>query len=124
MAISNLRNEPRREITESVIGILTVAIMLPLYVYACHRFVMMFDPSPSDYYPAHIFTILFGWAIGGTAIAVIYWLLVYFTHDVGEFVCGWMKNLGFDPRPKIRYDGNGQAYREVNGYREYIRGGQ
>lgn len=96
MALSNLHREPRREITESVVGITVFAIL----VLADYRFAVWFQAlvgGPPGELPmpiAMILGLIFGLAILAT---------VYFTHFLGEIVCRWLRNMGLEVRPKDRY---------------------
>lgn len=112
MALSNIRKEPRREITESAIGIFVVGAYVSLDYLLC-RWVL--GPSASagaagdiaqssqhyspPYWPLFAFLML-SIGIGGPVIGA---RLLYLTHAAGEIVCGWLKAFGADPRPRQRY---------------------
>lgn len=99
MAWSNVRREPRREITEQVIGVIVGGGWLyfcwtighPLGLHAA------FD-VPGQY----VFPVLFtaGIAIGGPIALVFVW---HGFHLAGEIICDLMAIAGFDPRPRNRY---------------------
>lgn len=112
MALSNIVKEPRREITESVFGIVAVGAYVGLDYLLC-RWVL--GPSASSgaagdiaqtsyhystpYWP--IFALLM---LGiGLVAPLVGTMLLYFTHAVGEIVCDWFKAIGADPRPRQRY---------------------
>ena len=93
MALSNIFREPRREITEQVIGVIAVAIFLwGDYVFASWM------PHDGHVWPP-IWAGMLLWplclAIGLVGLSGL--------HLVGEGVCALMARAGFDPRPKRRY---------------------
>lgn len=96
MALSNIFREPRREITESVIGVLALVPFCGL-----------------DWLVAK--EALGGWKNGWEMVgSLVFATIVIFlaalalaavlaiTHEIGEWVCDRMRNAGFDPRPKDR----------------------
>lgn len=96
MALSNLRKEPRREITEHVLGLVVGGGVLWLDYFVCSH--------AETKYTADFVFIMF--------ILPIFALLVLFlvgmvlgplVHLVGELVCDGLAKLGLDPRPKDRY---------------------
>lgn len=94
MALSNLANEPRREITEqaigaaSIVGFLGADYALSLYLFS----------TPKD--GAEI---ALGMIIAGIALIGGLLLLTVGIHAIGEMVCDMMEEAGVDPRPKQRY---------------------
>lgn len=98
MALSNIRKEPRREITESLIGMVCVAGALWLD-YAGSRFVnfVFFLKGPC---PIALAMILLPIVL--LVVFLLGVLLVSVTHGLGEVVCGRLAKVGFDPRPKVR----------------------
>lgn len=103
MALSNIRREPQREITESLIGLSPLLLLIPLYYLAQW---LMFSTgyvriSTSDHALISVFVML-GSAVG---IFIGYWVIygfLHLTHDFGEGICGWLEDHGWDPRPKDR----------------------
>lgn len=99
MAWSNVRKEPRREITEQILGV----VVGGGWIYACWTVAhplglrAAFD-VPGQYIFPVIFTIAF--AIGAPVVLIATW---HSFHWVGEIICGLMAALGFDPRPRDRY---------------------
>ena len=94
MALTNIFREPRREITESLFGILLVGGYLWLdFLFA--RCVV--DENSHDYAGDVVFC-MFGGFLGTIALIG----LIFFTHFVGEEICGAMRRAGFDPRPRNR----------------------
>lgn len=101
MALSNIFREPRREITESVVGL--VAVALP--VYGDFLFAKWFQeattPSNGPGCPWPI-----GMALGiliviGTALFVT--AAVYLTHAIGDSICNVLQRRGLHLRPRQRY---------------------
>lgn len=96
MAISNMRAEPARELIESSVGIATlIGVLVFLYKFAVKLRELQPGMEVGVEYIAAPAIILF------SIVAVL--LFIYGTHSLGEIVCAWMKNWGFDPRPKTRY---------------------
>lgn len=95
MALSNIRKEPQREITESLVGITGLAGA----IWLDYRIVDWFNSYfPKDQCPVVVAMI---------AIPVILFILfligmaiVYGTHALGESICGVLANRGLDPRPR------------------------
>lgn len=100
MALSNIKNEPQREITESLFGIALVALAVVIDYFGCgyvNRFVFFKNPCPIP-----LALILFPIVLGlGVAFGA---LVLYVTHALGEEICAKLAEHGFDPRPK-REDG-------------------
>jgi hypothetical protein len=101
MALSNIFVEPRRELTESGIGIAFVGLLLlidlPIAFWIEHRI----DRLP------------FGAAmvIGFLSIVIIF-LALLLIHLIGEGLCNYLTRQGIEIRPKIRYrmDRAGRRY--------------
>lgn len=102
MALSNMRREPQREITESAIGVgalivfvgLDILLAKGLMIYSsAHGWDIEKAPFGMAMLMALLLSILLAIVlIGGTV----------FTHFLGEEVCGWMARRGMDPRPTVR----------------------
>lgn len=107
MALSNIFREPRREITESIIGISTVVGVLAIVL-------------PADFVLAMWFEYLFGegWPLAGeflwspdmwlgmiigpvVAVGVLFIVGIFFevTHELGEALCGRLDRIGVRLRP-------------------------
>lgn len=96
MALSNMLREPRREITESAVGILTLgAILVPVigldYLIAVALHLV---PLPIG--------MLFGILIEMGGFMLIFSLL-QLTHAIGDGVCTALENRGVQMRPRQRY---------------------
>lgn len=106
MALNNIWREPRREITETALGLAVVGI--PGYFYARH---IIYLTNTGQLGEVHTlgdwwFTVLMGGVIGliilAIAIAAV-WGAVLFIHFVGEGICDMLKyDIGFDIRPRRR----------------------
>lgn len=95
MALSNILNEPRREITETLIGLVPIVALL----YCDYRFALWFQaftggPEKGCPWP--------GGLLIGLLIFMFGLLLLLAIHFVGEEICDALANRGFDPRPKVR----------------------
>lgn len=99
MALNNIRVEPKREITESLIGIGAVIgvvagdYFLSVWLTRTDGW-MAKEPVGLMMLTTPIFFIL---------VTLILVGLTYFTHFLGEQVCAGLRKMGVDPRPKTRY---------------------
>jgi hypothetical protein len=103
MALSNIRREPRREITESLIGIVVGGLFLGIdYCFS----VWFYGVTGGDAYKgAPIVPIAIGMLILplGLSFLVLVWMVfAYGTHALGEIVCEKLAAHNLDPRPKDR----------------------
>jgi uncharacterized membrane protein YdfJ with MMPL/SSD domain len=99
MALSNIRNEPQREITESILGVAVVAGVILL-----------------DYLLALVFSRITAGIDGGCPVHVgivlvpIILALIFFggmgflygTHALGEAICNSLADRGLELRPRDR----------------------
>lgn len=98
MALSNIFNEPRREITESVIGIAVLALV----IYGDHIFAMHMVRGSNDIGDAYM-TDVVGAHIATLFIFAVVWFVGFiFSHYIGEKICDFMRKQGWDPRPSRR----------------------
>lgn len=96
MALSNMKNEPRRELTESFLGItFTIVFLLADYKVA-HWLASGFENSADRIG----FTVVF-MAIGGCIVPLVI-ALAHLTHWLGDKICDCMGTFNLDPRPKNR----------------------
>jgi hypothetical protein len=99
MALSNIRKEPRREITESLVGILVlVAVIYGDYTFAAWA-VPVDSPDRAVFIPITMVVGLIGLFVAGLILAG----LLYLTHSIGEVVCDSLAERGLELRPKQRY---------------------
>lgn len=103
MALSNIFREPRREITESVVGLAIFggavwadyAFAGWLQEYAGHR--LYSDGTiAGDYIPWPLGMVV-GFVVGATAL-----LTVVVTHALGDGICNALQNSGIHLRPRNR----------------------
>lgn len=99
MALSNIKKEPRREITESTLGIVAV-VGLVFLDYKASSFLSNLTKSTAN---GEIFLIMITIPLLLIVVAAISVGFLYFTHFVGEEICAMMAKLNIDPRPKQRY---------------------
>jgi hypothetical protein len=98
MALSNVFREPRRELTESLIGSAVVGGLLWLDYYVSRQ-VMLADPHAP---PLIICMFIFG-LVGLAGVALTFIVLVVLPHWVGEEICDFLSRRGLELRPKDRY---------------------
>ena len=94
MALSNIFNEPRREVTETVLGCLVLAIC----VAVAWKFGKFFQFLISDKSDGAMF---FGTFLGLLIFPLVFGFLV-FIHFIGEVVCDLLADVNLDLRPKRR----------------------
>ncbi len=104
MALSNIWNEPRREITESVVGFISV---IGLYIAPGIAFGFWLGPKVADT-PGKgncletcsiILSSLFLWPLTLAVIAAVSAFLIFGTHSIGESICDALQNRGIRLRP-------------------------
>lgn len=101
MALSNITREPRREITESLAGIVLFfgLAYLVWFLGGCLRDSICSDGkcSEADFVGFHI--------LGAFAVCIIAAVsvgLLYLTHSIGESICETLADHGLELRPKRR----------------------
>lgn len=98
MALSNIFREPRREITETVVGIV---IAVPS-IWLDYRFALQF---PTWMEPPDIVAYWFCVALGmicGVLIPLALVLLLMAVHGIGNAVCNALQGHGLYLRPRQR----------------------
>lgn len=94
MALSNIFREPRREITESAVGIAIASIV----IYGDWWFACWFQETVAhDDKQIRVIGMLVG-----ILAAIIITGLVFLTHWVGEEICDSLARRGLELRPKDR----------------------
>ena len=102
MALSNTLWEPRRELTETAIGLLAVTIAFGAdYLFALWLSRFYFGSMH------HVFgndgsTPLWLGMIEGVVLAVIIWLIVLLVHSLGEGICNTLQRNNIHLRPRQR----------------------
>lgn len=98
MALSNILREPRREITETVIGFALVGG----YLIGDCRLASYVGPTLDPDYPKDWFADIVVLMAIGLLLTVLSVPLMFFIHFVGEEVCNALRRRGLDPRPVRR----------------------
>jgi len=96
MALSNIFREPRREITESVIGIAFFAAFLFVDSYFARWFHGITGGDQHGGCPVPI-----GYVFGIFGFGVL-WIILGVTHGIGENICNALARRGLELRPKDR----------------------
>lgn len=97
MALSNILREPRREVTETVVGLVPVSIWLAIvYFIACALYTT--DNPKNDPF---ILDLLFSLIITSVG-SVLPIGAVFLTHAIGENICNKLQQAGIHLRPKKR----------------------
>ena len=104
MALSNIFREPRREITESIVGLIVAigpvtAFCIADYYGAVWASVAWFDGTTSTFWGCAI--VLIPMCIFG--IVFFGWLALILTHAIGDDVCDALEERGLQLRPRDRY---------------------
>lgn len=100
MALSNMKVEPRREITESLLGIVgLVGLVVGDYYFAVYFAGKIMNKSPGD-----VAMMMIVVPLGIVVLSLVGVGLAYFTHWIGEGISAGLKTMGMDPRPKVRYE--------------------
>lgn len=98
MALSNIFREPRREITESIAGI----VVLALCIIPVHLFATWFRDVVSAKDPGQrLFVMVVGYLLAGAAVFVLC-VLAFATHALGESICDALAKRGLELRPRER----------------------
>lgn len=101
MALSNMRKEPRREITETLVGFGWVAGMIGLD-YAVGLGFRQFDSSLSIMESMFVgFLALTG--VSALIALILGGFLLTVIHEIGDAVCGFLERRGVQMRPRQRY---------------------
>jgi hypothetical protein len=105
MALSNIFNEPRREITETAIGAaIAAAFFAGLYVWGSHeyangdRLCLPGCDSRAAYLAVFMILLTIGFVVGGVIIAGI----AIGIHALGESICNRLEDAGLHLRPRQR----------------------
>jgi hypothetical protein len=104
MALSNIFREPRREITESAIGIVCLGAGLAAIV-AIDYGVARWLNRLCGFGPMHVgdfalWSVAIG--LGGFFLGGLLYLAAHLTHEAGENVCDWFEDRGIHLRPRRR----------------------
>lgn len=101
MALSNIFREPRREITETLIGIAVAGMLLILDYYMATAYpIPIIDSSYIERVGISMFAypVMLGIALAGILLAAAG------VHALGESICDSLQAAGVHLRPKKRYN--------------------
>jgi len=96
MALSNIFNEPRREITETVLGVLVVGSLLFGDWWLASA--LETDPPGAERIGG-IIVLMFALPIGLILVLLVGYGLVRFAHFMGEVACDLLEDTGLRLRP-------------------------
>ncbi len=96
MALSNIFREPRREITESAVGLIVFAAML-----ATGWFSSLWTWRSLGW-PLNEWYCFIGVGLGAVVMIVVAWTIIEFTHDLGDAICNGFERGGIHLRPRVR----------------------
>lgn len=95
MALTNVFREPRRELTESAVGLGIFSV----YLFLDYQFSIWFQAATIDGNGGC------PWGLGmliGLILTMISILVLFATHEFGDFVCNSLARHGLELRPKNR----------------------
>lgn len=98
MALSNIFKEPRREITETLVGLTVVAPLIVLDV-RCAHWMQGLDPKDAPPFPI----LLALAALGILVVGIFGSFALIGIHAAGEKVCDALARKGLNLRPTVRY---------------------
>ncbi len=94
MALSNIFREPRREITESVVGLAIFGVVVwGDYIFA--RWCQTWDDSSLLFW-------MFMGALGAMTSVTAAIVVLFATHVLGDFICSVLEDSGIRLRPRRR----------------------
>ena len=99
MALSNMRREPRREITETVVGVIVFGAYVVADWYFAQWFQWVTGPQGAYPWPAGMVLGILVLTVGTAAVIA----LPFIVHNIGDFACEVLGLIGLDPRPRQRY---------------------
>lgn len=98
MALSNIFREPRREITESVIGLAAFGTFVLIdYQFGCWLENRVGYSPPGD--------AVFPWFLGmlmGVGLLAFIFVVLMVTHTLGDTICDGLQGAGINLRPRQR----------------------
>lgn len=104
MALSNTLREPRRELTESAVGILITFGLLGGLSWADYRFaVRVYEVTGADANALPIPITMFFTPMILTVVLILIAGLLTATHAIGEGICNVLERNGVRLRPVKRY---------------------
>lgn len=98
MALSNIRKEPQREITESLVGIGCLVMVLWLDFWGSSLINTRLFPKD----PSMTVVLVIALPIALFILFLIGMGTIYGTHALGEKICGALADRGLELRPRQR----------------------
>ena len=104
MALSNILREPRREITESAVGITAMVAVLGIPIWLDYQFALWLQevdhgcPLPLGMFAGVLCL------IGAVLLFLFGWLMLHVTHEIGDSICTAFQRRGIHLRPRQRYN--------------------
>jgi len=99
MALSNILKEPRRELTEQLLGTIVMGVAIVGDYGASVWFEKATVPIGTCPWPLGMVLLPLLAILVGLFLAAA----IFLTHVIGELIADWMADRGWDPRPKRRY---------------------
>ena len=114
MALTNIFEEPRRELTESAVGLVTVgigAMLVTLLIIGEMHLTgdIHFADQGTGQFVLGVVVYLFG----NLVVGLFLFLFVVVTHVLGEAVCNKLARRGIYLRPQQRYGRNAQQLSDM-----------
>lgn len=100
MALSNILREPRREITESAVGMGAAIVVVGGFLVADYFFALWFV-SCFQSTPARKADIALA-MLAGVPIGLVCFMAVLLTYTIGESICNALQRNGIHLRPRNR----------------------
>lgn len=97
MALSNIFREPRREITETVVGLVLLVPAWADYRFGVWLATFLAPPDKDMYVMLVVVGTMLGVALMGAAV-----LSIVILHAVGESICDALEDRGMHLRPRQR----------------------
>lgn len=94
MALSNIFKEPRREITESAVGLGVFGV----FMYGDYHVALRMNPANGG----ELALAMFVTTLGIVASIGVIVLVLMGTHAAGDGICNWLARRGLELRPKNR----------------------
>lgn len=104
MALSNIFNEPRREIIETVVGVTVLAAPVVVFLYLDYQFALWLQEQTASGASSGM-PIPMGMVSGailGALLTLLSGLAAVIVHAAGEGFCNAMQRRGVHLRPRTR----------------------
>ncbi len=101
MALSNILKEPRREITETLLGFAVVVTVIGVPLLADYGLAIWLEDGKHSLPERMLFGPLI--ALTGIALIALLTMVTYLIHEIGEAICNSLEAKGVQLRPRQRY---------------------